>query len=59
VEICRGRAAEFLRHSAAHQPTSPLFSPACHQPGLFVFEILDERENFLEDKFLRRLPISF
>ena len=51
------RAAEFLRHSAAQQPDfAALFHQLGHQPGLFVFEVLDERKNFLEDEFLRRLP---
>ena len=59
---CRGnfvqpRAAILLGNTTTHQTDfATFFHQLGHQPGLFVFEFFDERKNFLEDKFLSRLP---
>ena len=57
VQAC---AAEFFRYASAHQANfAALFHQLRHQPGLLILQILDDREDFLEDKFFRRLPDQF
>src|SRR6266700_2458210 len=59
-DFVQPRAAKFLRHSTTHQTDfAALFHQLRHQPGFLVLQFLDERENFLEDKFFRRLPDQF
>ena len=50
-------AAIFLGNTATHQADfAAFFHQLGHQSGLFIFEFFDEREDFLQDKFLSRLP---
>src|SRR5437667_24741 len=57
VQAC---AAEFFRYASAHQADfAALFHQLRHQPGLLILQILDEWEDFFEDKFFRRLPDQF
>src|SRR5439155_529244 len=51
------RAAVFFRNSAAHEAHfSGFFHERGHQSGLFVFQVLHQRQNFLHHKFFSRLP---
>jgi len=53
----QARPAILLGNAAAHQTDfAAFFHQRRHQPGLLVLEVFDEREDFLEDKFLGGLP---
>ena len=56
-DLIEPRAAVFFRNSAAHEAHfSGFFHERGHQSGLFVFQVLHQRQNFLHHKFFSRLP---